>query len=258
MIVNINKLSYRLVSVLLMFCIVRCSLVMTVGMSLFNLSYIIMVGGLGVVWLLLSNETYRKHFLGLNFVFLVSCVLMVGLAILFTVNNNFHIVALTYFKQLIVLILIWGIYVYLKFSSIKTIKKFIAVYIFCVTVSAIYTTYVAVVGSEDIIRMTAFGEYDKSFRFVFALVLIYTALLTSLRLLWKQISIFAKIVMILLEVLFALTITVSGYGTAFALILIFTLWQLRPKGIFGIVVIIGFVFVIFVAIYYKIVIDYFK
>jgi hypothetical protein len=66
---------------------------MTVDISIFNLTVVIAAGGLGLLYLLLSNRIYREHFLTFNFTFLVLCIFMVGLATVNTVNNTFHNIA---------------------------------------------------------------------------------------------------------------------------------------------------------------------
>ena len=246
-----NKPTHKVVSLLLLFCIVRCSLVMTVDISIFNLTVVIAAGGLGLLYLLLSNRIYRENFLTFNFTFLVLCIFMVALAKLSTVNNTYSNLAETYFKQLVVLLLLWGLYVYLNLCSENIKKKFVIVYLICIAISAAYTMYVAMVGDDDIIRLTASGVYDESFTFayggfdfIYALVLIYTVLLTALRLKWKTTGAFVRVSIILLEALFAFTIIVSGYATAFVLIFVFTLWQLRPRGFFGLVLFGGVMFLI--------------
>lgn len=227
---------------LLIYCLVRFSLVMTTSVSIFNLMYIIILGGTAISYFLAKGGDFCNKFFGINLIFLISCVIVVLLAIIFTIHSGYQNTASNYFKQLIVLLLIWGIYVFLSCSDGKTKKIFVATYLICMFISAIYTSYVAMNGDEEIIRSTASGIYDNSFRFtyggfdfIYALVLVYTILLTILCVTGKELNTILKIVFTIMEIVFAFTIILSGYGTAFALLLIFTVWQITPKGIFRIV-----------------------
>lgn len=251
---NVSILFDSLLSFVMMFCLVRFSLVMTADISIFNLTYVIVLGCIAIAYFCLTNNNYRQDFLKMNFLFWLAYVLMIGIAFLLTVRGAYKETAMAYLKQLLILLLMWGMYVYLKNSTKKNSKLFVYLYLACMVVSAIYTSYVAFTGEEDIIRMTAWGEYNSSypfvyggFDFIYGLVLIYTALITVLHLRWRQISILTRIVVVLIEVLFAITITLSGYTTAFILILTYTIWQLLPKGIFRLLV-SGLILILFFAI----------
>ena len=63
---------------------------------------------------------------------------------------------------------------------------------------------------------------------------------------WKQMGVIIRILLVILEILFAFTIIVSGYGTAFTLILVFTLWQLIPKGVGSLITIVVILVLVFV------------
>lgn len=225
-----------LMSIVLVGCLVRFGLVMTAGISILGLTYVIFAGALAVVYFLLTRSKYRNHYFGTNFLFIICCAFSVALACLFTTNQEYGNTAVAYFKQLIILLLIWGIYVFLIQSDQKVVRAFVAVYLLCISASAVYTAFVAFTGEEDVIRATAFGEYDVrfpftygGFDFIYGLVLIYTALLTALKKMWRRLKFLVRVLLLAMEVLFALTIIVSGFSTAFVLILIFTVWQLIPR-----------------------------
>lgn len=242
-----------LMSLVLIFCLVRFSLVMVAGMSLFSLVNVIIAGSSAVAYFAITNKKYRTEFLGLNSFLLICCILMVVLASVLTSRSSYADTASNYYKQLIVLMLIWGLYIYLRNCNKKNAGFFITLYLVCVSISAVYTAYVALIGGEDIIRLTASGVFDGKFAFlyggfdfIYALVLIYTAILTVLRNMWKQMGVIIRILLVILEILFAFTIIVSGYGTAFTLILVFTLWQLIPKGVGSLITIVVILVLVFV------------
>ena len=250
---KLDKAFDALMLFLLIYCLVRFSLVMTTSISIFNLMYIIILGAVAISYFLAKGGDFGNKFFGINLLIIIPCIILVLLSMLFTTDHGYHNTASNYFKQLLVLLLIWGIYVFLSCSDGKTKKIFMATYLICMFISAIYTSYVAMNGDEEIIRSTASGIYDNSFRFtyggfdfIYALVLVYTILLTFLCTNSKEIKPIQRIVFVIMEIVFAFTIILSGYGTAFALILVFTVWQITPKGIFRLFVILLIAVIIFI------------
>lgn len=248
-----NKIINTLILVLLLFCLMRFSLVITFNLPLFSLTYVILVLFLVVFYYAVIGFSFRNQFFGINLLFLFACILLVGLSYLLTENSEYSKTVSVYLKQLLVLVLLWGLYVFLLNCSKRTAKICVVFYLVCIAISSVYTAFVAFVGGDNIIRFTASGKYDNSFPFmyggfdfIFALVLIYTVILTTLRFLWRQLSIFTRVLLVCFEMLMALTIIVSGYGTAFALILIFTLWQLRPKGFVGTIIFLSLLLVVLI------------
>ena len=249
---NINKSKsltlIGLLNVLLMFCLLRVGLVMTAGFSIFSLVLVVLVGGGLIAVCMLLDRSYAGAFFRLNTVALILNIFLIFI-VRFIVTNPEHLsTASNYINQLAFLLLLWGFYLYISRLNVKRQRMFVRFYLLLITVSALYTFYVAVNGSPRIIRNTASGVYDSSFPFVYggydfiyALVLIYVILLTTLSRAGGRMTTAVKAAVICILVISAITVIISGYATAFMLILVFTVWSLvkRPATKVGLLVVLA-------------------
>lgn len=241
-------------SLLAFYCITRLCFVCTTSMSYFNLILVFTVGMVCIFFSWLSSPKFGYDFLQSNILFLAIYTVIIFFLKLLIKNTSFLDWPNKYIKQLLVLIVIWGLYVYMKNSSAKIRKRIMIWYLIGIAISAIYTFYVAITSTqEDVIRQTAFGEFDSSFRFtyggfdfIYGLVIVYVCLLTATHQVWKRIRNLTRLLFILLMVISALTVIISGYSTAFALILVFTILELMPRGISKYVLLVFLAICIFV------------
>lgn len=249
---NINKSKsltlIRFLNVLLIFCLLRVGLVMTAGFSIFSLVLVVLVGGGLIAVCMLLDRSYAGAFFRLNTVALILNIFLIFI-VRFIVTNPEHLsTASNYINQLAFLLLLWGFYLYISRLNVKRQRMFVRFYLLLITVSALYTFYVAVNGSPRIIRNTASGVYDSSFPFVYggydfiyALVLIYVILLTTLSRAGGRMTTAVKAAVICILVISVITVIISGYSTAFMLILVFTVWSLmkRPATKVGLLVVLA-------------------
>ena len=225
-----------LLNVLLMFCLLRIGLVMTAGFSAFSLVLIVLVGGGLIAVYMLLDSSYAGAFFRLNTVALILNIFLIFIVRLAVTNPEHLTTASNYINQLIILLLLWGFYLYISRMNVRRQRMFVRFYLLLITVSALYTFYVAINGSTNIIRDTASGVYDPSFPFVYggydfiyALVLIYVILLTTISRAGGRMTTAVKAAVICILVISAITVIISGYSTAFVLILVFTIWNLTKR-----------------------------
>ncbi len=239
---------------LLAYCLIRFGLTFTASMSLFGLTYVVLAGMVVVFLSLLVNKNYAGRLLQTNFAWVICDIVCVFTLRIIMPRASDVAYTMNYFNQLIVLASLWGFYLYMQRLPRDSRNWLAMVYMAAVAVSAMYTLYVAINGHSRIIRNTAFGEYDPQFSlkyggfdFIYGLVVIYVGILVVFVNGKERISQAKKIVMVLLMILFALTIIVSGFSTAFALILLATIF-IVPKTLKTKITLIGmlafFVYVI--------------
>ena len=222
-------------NVMLIYCLVRFGLVFTMTIGWFRIPFVVVVGA-GIIFLFACvNRVYAGQLLQANFICLIFNIFSVGVLKNFINNSSDIGIADSYFNNLIVLVVLWGVYLYMQWQSAKSRRWLAGIYLFVVAVSAVYTFYVALDGGDYIIRNTAFGERDAryplaygGFDFIYGLVLVYTILLVVLANGRKRMKKSRQILIIALMVLFALTIIASNYSTAFMLILLGTIF-IAPK-----------------------------
>lgn len=239
---------------LVYYCITRLCFVMTEAITYFNLLLVFLLGAFVVFLCLVTNSQFNSHFLQSNIVFLLILIGTIFIQKQFIVNDDYLSIAELYLKQLLVLLIIWGIYAFMNCATRKTRHNLIKWYLFGIIISAAYTFYVALTSSQQyVIRKTAFGVYDSSFRFtyggfdfIYGAVIIYVCLVTLLHKKWKEMRLLSRAVLIAISVLLALMIIVSGYSTAFALIFVFTVLELLPKGFGKILFLVVLVVILFV------------
>lgn len=233
-----SKASFFLM-IILLYCVARFSFVMTTSSSFFSLPIVLIIGLCAVVLCALQNRSISKFFYSSTFVFLILNIFVVVTCFCFVTNSEFKQTNSTYIKQLMILVLLCGIFLILKMKLSKERNVVVGFYILGIAVSAVYTTYVALSGGEMIIRQTAYGVYDSSFKFtyggfdfIYGLVIIYVAFLTVYHRARKRIRPIHQCIMLVMIIIMAITIILSQYSTAFALILIFTVLELLPRNIF--------------------------
>lgn len=222
-------------NIMLIYCLLRFGLVFTTTVSLFRIPLVVMAGA-GLIFLFACvNQKYTGQLIRANLGCLIINIFSVGILKNFITNPSDILLANNYFNQLIVLAVLWGVYLYMQWQPTNSRKWLVGVYLLGVAVSAAYTAYVALDGGDFVIRNTAFGEYDKryplmygGFDFIYSLVTVYVALLVVLANGGKRIKRAKKVFLLSLMVLFALTVIVSNYSTAFMLILLATIFIL-PK-----------------------------
>lgn len=224
-----------ILNLLLIFCLLRFSLVFTTRWNVFSLTLVVLAGVIVIFSHVLVSKRYAGQLMQSNLLFLVLNIFCVFVIQHVTVNPSYAGHAAAYIKQLLVLVILWGFYLYIKRLSIKQHRRLVGIYLFAIAVSAAYTFYAAATGEDGIIRNTAFGQYDSSFSlayggfdFIYGLVLVYVTLLIVLTNGFDKIKPFGRITIIFLLVLMALTIIVSAYSTAFILILFSTIF-IAPK-----------------------------
>lgn len=223
-------------NVMLIYCLVRFGLVFTTTISWFRIPFVVMAGA-GLVFLFACvNRKYAGQLLQANFLCLIINILSVFVLRYFITISSYEGIADNYINQLIVLAVLWGLYLYMRWQSAHSRKWFAGIYLLVITVSAAYTFYVALDGGDSIIRNTAFGEYDSrylltygGFDFVYGLVVAYIILLVVLVSGRKRIKKGKQLIIIALMVLFALTIIASNYSTAFMLIMLGTIFIAPQK-----------------------------
>lgn len=240
-----------ILNVLLVYCLLRFGLVMTTGFSLFSLPLVVAVGAAIVALCLILAKSFANRLLRLNALFLMLNIVCIFIASIATTRAEFIAVATNYMNQLLVLFLLWAFYLYLGELDVRSRNRLVLIYLLLLLVSTAYTLYVEMNGHERIIRNTAFGEYDDTFRFlyggfdfIYGLVLVYSILLTVLLHGKEKIKTAVKVFIIASLALLAFTVIGSGYTTAFAIILIFTLLSLirsiPGRIILFVVLILGF------------------
>ena len=240
-------------NLLMVFCFLRFGLVMTAGFGFFSLPLVVAAGALIVFAYTFLSKQYSSQFLRTNTIFLLLNIICIVFLRLFMTQASYISTATNYINQLIILLLLWGFYLCLRKQTPETRKRVTAIYLIAVMISAVYTFYVALNGHSSIIRNTAFGEFDTRFRFmyggfdfIYGLVIIYATLLIVLAQGWKKIRNNVKLGMLLMLLLTAATTIISGYSTAFALILVFTFLVAPKRKSTKFVLIVVFVFAVFV------------
>lgn len=233
-----NKIKISLTSILnmlLVYCLMRFGLVFTAGFALFELTFVVLIG----VSILFIQSLVSKQYLGQllkgNVLFLTLNILLVVFVGEIATRGDYSAAASNYSSQLIILFLLWGFYLYIKSLDGLRRRRLVLVYLAAVIISTVYTFYVAMSGPNDIIRNTAFSQYDSEypliyggFDFVYGLVIVYEALFVVLVEGKGRIAPRAKVMLIALLTFLAAMIIVSGFTTAFVLILMCTLLQI-PK-----------------------------
>jgi len=220
---------------LLAYCLIRFGLVFSTQTSLFGLTYVVMAGLLLVFLLLLVSKEYAGRLVQVNLLWIICNIACIFILRILISRASYLTYTSNYFNQLIVLATLWGFYLYMERLPREKRNWLTSIYLAVVAVSAMYTLYVAINGHSRIIRNTAFGEYDPQFSltyggydFIYGLVVIYVGMLVVFVNGKGRISQAKRIVMLCLMILFALTIIASSFSTAFALILLATIF-LVPK-----------------------------
>lgn len=220
-------------SFIILYCILRVGLVMSAGMSFFSLP-IVSVVGYAVVLLRSRVPQIKRIVFSKTTLSLLLQILLIIILRTLTINASFISIETVYIRQLLFLLLLLFLYAYIRSCNQKSQKMYVYSYLCCIAVSTVYTLFVAITGTEDIIRNTAFGDYSGLYRFmyggfdfIYGIVIIYIIILTALHR-KRNIRTGTKIVLIVLEVLIALTIVLSAYSTALVLIVIFTAYEIVP------------------------------
>lgn len=236
---------------LMLFCVTRLSFVFI--FSSISMLIVVLIAAFASFIYLLKNIIFAGRVLNYNFLFLLIYTVFVFVVSLLAKNEIYAQTASTYYKQLLILLVIWAIYNYLLFCDIRAKKIIIVWYLIGIVVSAVYTFYVALVGDEFIIRQTAYGVYDESFAlmyggydFIYALLVLYVGILCYLHNGRANIKPLAKVFLILILIISALTIVTSGFSTAFVLIACYTIYELT-KGYIRIAVFV-LIFVLLIVI----------
>lgn len=238
---NSKKFTLKnLLCLLVGYCLIRFSLVMAQDFFGFRLPIVLFVG-MGIMFLCaLMDKRYAGQLLQINMALLGANILFVVLIKELTNQATYVSIAANYINQLIVLFVLWGFYQFIRMRDTNSKKRLVALYTSMVAISAGYTLYVAIKGHDSIIRNTAFGEFDASFPFkyggfdfIYGLVLVYAILFTVLAKGKGRMNRKTRVYIVLLLLLIAATVIVSGFSSAFVLIVIFSIlvatktWQAR-------------------------------
>ena len=124
-------------NVMLIYCLVRFGLVFTMTIGWFRIPFVVVVGA-GIIFLFACvNRVYAGQLLQANFICLIFNIFSVGVLKNFINNSSDIGIADSYFNNLIVLVVLWGVYLYMQWQSAKSRRWLAGIYLFVVAVSAV-------------------------------------------------------------------------------------------------------------------------
>lgn len=233
----------------LVFYIIRTSLV---SLSAYRLFALPIIFSISIIAMVMYYVKYSKGRIEKCYLYLVMFLIYVFFCKILVSNAEDQQYLSGYLKQLMMLLLAFGVYSYMSHAEMRDRIFLGRTYFVCTIITAVYTCYVASVGPVGIIRNTAFGEYNNTFRFmyggydfIYTLVILYSILLICFIKYKRILRLSIRIFLVILLAFFAYTIIISGYSTAFVLILGFTVWNIISKKWLRISVLIVLLIILF-------------
>lgn len=219
-----------LVTSLILFMLARMGLVMTTSFPLFSYTIVFAVGIFTVFCMMYKSREFTRELFQAPLFFMIAYLAVIALSYLLTKSAAHKLDTVNHLKQIVLCLVYYAIGLGLGYFNKKVRKAIVVVFLIEILLSAGYTMYVAFTGPDGIIRQTAYSVVYRSlfpfayggFDFIYTCTMVYICIFQTLRTFFTRIRAVTKIVLIAVLALLALTIIVSGFSTAFALILLCT------------------------------------
>ena len=227
------RLTVSLSSPLIMYCLIRVSLVASSRMRFFSLPLVI-AASLVIFALDSKNNAFMNALKCSNVIIVLLQVCCVAVSMYFCQSSTYNSYSAVYVRQLLFIITLCILYAKLECISADQKKRMLMVYGICMLISCIQT-FKATELSDDLIRTNVagytgdegtgvFGGYD----FIYALVIVYVALLSAVQQNWRR-NIFYTGLLLLCCLLILLTLIRANFTTALILIVAYTIVAISWK-----------------------------
>lgn len=227
------RLTVSLSLPLVLYCLIRVSLVASSRIRFFSLPLVI--GASFAIFALESNNSAFMYALRCsNVIVLLLQICCVAVSIHFCQSPTYNSYSAVYIRQLVFMITLCILYAKLESIGADKKKTMLMVYGVCMLISCIQT-FKATGLSEDLIRTNVAGYSGDDgtgvfggFDFIYALVIVYVALLSAVLQNWRRNRVLSGL-LLLCCLMILLTIVRANFTTALILIVTYTIVTISWK-----------------------------